>query len=528
MSRSFDDDIRDPRWRIEESGLYWIVTKDVMRGKDVSDFKPYKPFPHQIRLNHEIYNKGRRRILVPKARRMGFSTDINLCQLDFCLNNNDFHSRIVDMSEDDAKDKLINRVQRAWRQLEETLDVGLKDEGMSGKEIKWSNGSRFTASISGRGSEAAHFLHVSELGPIDFKDPKRADEIIDGAFPAADGGIIVVESTAKGPQGHFKRLCDEAGEVPEEALTPKDWVVMFFAWWEDPRHEIEGKYSRVGPDNTKYLDYVEEQIGKKLNPRQRLWYEVSSRTTKNMRYEYPSLLEECWEQPIEGAIYANQINKARGEGKIGNFEWEKGVPTYTIWDLGGKDNMRCLFFQIIAGEIRIVDATMGGMDMAIREDGPGDPGEWVKHLHQKPYWYGSHILPHDGDFKTLGNVSFKRQLMKAGLLDNIRVMPAAVKNDPWKRINETLLAFNKFTFNTKQPTIKTFINHLMCYNVETMNDGITINELPTKKWPSHYSETFGSIIEAIDRGFCGSHIGHGTTRRARIKPRYKAYDAYAT
>ena len=132
--------MQSPRFRIEESGMYSIVskTKD-SHGKNISKFEPFRPLYNQKLINYNIYDLGVRRLLIPKARRGGVSTDINLCQLDFCLNTRDFHARIVDMSEDDAKDKLVNRVQRAYNNLASQINTGLEVGTQSGKEIAWSN-----------------------------------------------------------------------------------------------------------------------------------------------------------------------------------------------------------------------------------------------------------------------------------------------------------------------------------------------------------------------------------------------------
>jgi len=228
--------IQNPLARLFFGELYNIVSKEKdERGRDISKWRPFTPFEHQKQMFKKLYKDGCRRLLIPKARRMGFSTAINMAQLDYCLWNKDFHSKIVDQNQGDATDNLVNRIQRAWRDIDEKYDIGIKHVNKNQSSIDWTNGSMFTADTSGRGGSAVHFLHVSELGPIDFDDPKRADEIIDGAFPAADGGIIVVESTAKGPIGHFKRLCDNALELSPEERTAEDFEVMFFAWHDDPK-----------------------------------------------------------------------------------------------------------------------------------------------------------------------------------------------------------------------------------------------------------------------------------------------------
>jgi hypothetical protein len=517
--------MHDPIFRLSRSQLYWIVTKTKDRhGRDVSDFGPFIPLPVQSSIFEAIYTEGKRKLLIPKARREGCSTGINLSQLDFCIYNKDFHSRIVDQSENDATDKLVNRVQKAWTYIKDTFQIDLQHTGMSAGDTKWNNGSRFSATISGRGGDAAHFLHVSELGPIDFKDAKRADEIIDGALPAADAGITVIESTAKGPMGHFKRLVDNALEVKPEDRTADDWEVLFFAWFDDPRHYLLGKESRIRKKTHDYLDYIESKTGKTLTLEQRIWYQVMSEKTSNMKYEYPSLLEECWDQPIEGAIYATLINEARSDNRVGKFPHDPRLPVCTIWDLGSPENTRCVFFQQVMGEIRLIDAQMGGYSEDLKEDGPRKVSDWVKLIKAKPYGYASHILPHDGNITTSTGTTFRADLIKLGLTD-VRVMQR-IKNAIWNRINATQESFERMVFNTDSPGITVMLKHLSMYHTKTENDGLTIKQMPHGDFSSHYADAFGSITEAIDKGYTYSGSGYSSANKKKRKLKIKKFSAY--
>ena len=506
--------VHDPLAMLEDSYLYQIVTKEVEERvnrfgqkvqEHISNFEPYLPFPHQHVLHRKIYVEKKRRILIPKARRMGFSTAINMVQLNQCLRNGNFHARIVDRKADDASEKLVQRVLKSWEHIAKNVRSNLKLVKDSKKELAWTNGSRFTASISGRGTEAVHLLHVSELGPIDAEDPIRSDEIMNGAMKGADGGVIVVETTCKGPIGNFYNLVKKAQEVPEKYRTADDWEVLFFAWWMDPRHRTVPKYAedfrRISPEVHKYCDKIQDLIQRKIDQEQRLWYEVTKISTPDMRYEYPSLLEECWEVPIEGAIYAKRINRSRGAGKVGDFGWVRNYPVYTIWDLGAPENTRCIFFQLIQGQIRIIDAATGGFGPDAKLDGPSEPYEWIRLLKkEKDYNYGAHILPHDGSIRQYDNLTYEDHLAKGGLSD-IKVMDRATR-DPWKRINDTYGHWEQFCFNSKDPQVDNLVNHLSAYRTQKKADGQSVKNDPLKDWAAHYADAFSAITEAIDRGFC--------------------------
>tara|TARA_R110000824_G_scaffold15033_1_gene63566 strand:- start:9662 stop:11266 length:1605 start_codon:yes stop_codon:yes gene_type:complete len=516
--------LANPLFRLFHGDMYKIVTKEKdASGRDVSKWSSFAPFEHQKVMYKKLYKDGCRRLLIPKARRMGFSTAINMSQFDYCLWNKDFHSKIVDQNQSDATDKLVNRIQRAWRHIDENFDLGIKHVNKNQSSIDWTNGSMFTADTSGRGGSAVHFLHVSELGPIDFEDPKRADEIIDGAFPAADGGIIVVESTAKGPIGHFKRLCDNAMEIPDGERTAEDFEVMFFAWHDDPRHTMEGKFSRVSKANNAYLDEVEHKTGKKFSEAQRLWYHVTSERVGKIRYEYPSLLEECWEQPVDGAIYADLINEARGDGRVGKFPYHNELPVYTIWDIGNAENTRCVFFQKQMDEYRVIDACMGGYDAESKIDGPREPHHWAKVLGNKGYNYAAHILPHDGAYIKDAGVSFKSHLQRAGL-NNVVTLQRR-NNAPNERIRETCPAFNRFYFNAENPNVKILLSHLERYHYRKEHDGITVKDKPHGDFASHYADAFGSIIEADRRGKVDGGVSGIRKKRRKTRREYE-YSAF--
>ena len=74
--------------------------------------------------------------------------------------------------------------------------------------------------------------------------------------------------------------------------------------------------------------------------------------------EYPSTLEECFQSPVEGAIYADLIDKLRAEGAIGPWKVDRSSLVHTCWDLGSPINTCVWYFQVVAGEIRVIDIDM--------------------------------------------------------------------------------------------------------------------------------------------------------------------------
>ena len=430
--------MRDPYWRVTSGHLYWIVTKD-------AKWCPFKPLPGQIEVATKVLKGGCRRLLIPKARREGMSTVINVMQLDYALHNRNFHSMIVDQSQKDGSDKLVNRIQRCWQKLSEWEEYAsaIEVERANSEELKFNTGSMISANTSGRGGTAVQFLHVSELGPIDFDDPKRADEIISGAMPAADEGIQIIESTAKGPVGHFKRLCDRAMAVDPESRTDKDFEVLFFSWFDDPRHVQQGNYRRISDSVRKYLAEIEAETGTKLTDEQRLWYQITQeRLGDQMLHEYPSLLSECWSSPVVGAIYISHLTRARKEGRVSNWPFDARYPVYTAWDIGAPENTFVWFFQVMAGNIYLIDCQIGGADRNLET-----AAQWAELLRERGYPYAAHLLPHDSRARKHGGATWQNDLIDAGLKD-CKVVD--VQDDTWSGVRRMMGIFNRIYINTER------------------------------------------------------------------------------
>jgi len=89
---------------------------------------------------------------------------------------------------------------------------------------------------------------------------------------------------------------------------------------------------------------------------------------------------------VEGAYYGEFMQKARDEGRIGNFPWDPRIPVSTSWDIGIRDSTAIWFFQQIGQQVHLIDY--------YEASGQGLP-HYAKILQEKPYVYRDHIAPHD-------------------------------------------------------------------------------------------------------------------------------------
>jgi hypothetical protein len=217
---------RDPLWRL--STLYSIRTR---HGAIIK----FRPRPQQRQIIDVIYRQGCRRIIILKARQLGFSTLLGvICADRLCFGLGQQIS-LIDQTIEDARQKLRDIVMVAY----DSLDPALKRElpitrsntgELAVKFVRYEEArtNSMFAGTHARGG-ANSFLWISEWGVIQASDLTRSEEILTGALPSVGDGVCVVETTWKGGRnGHLWSLVKSALETPEEQKGPLDWRVVFF------------------------------------------------------------------------------------------------------------------------------------------------------------------------------------------------------------------------------------------------------------------------------------------------------------
>jgi len=229
-----------------------------------------------------------------------------------------------------------------------------------------------------------------------------------------------VETTWKGGRnGHLWSLVKSALETPEDQKGPLDWRVVFFPWQNEPSY-CDAIPRRLSEETQRYFADKPD-----VTPGQQSWYQ-RKRAELGMfiKREYPTTLEECFQAPVEGAIYAEQIDKLRAEGAIRPWIVDNSSLTHTCWDLGSPINTVLWYFQLVGtDEIRVVDCDMD-LDLT--------PVERVARMLAKGYLYGSHFLPHDALATQKSGRTFLSELNSAGLT-NLKAVPRT--DDVWVGIN---------------------------------------------------------------------------------------------
>jgi hypothetical protein len=103
---------RDPVWRL--SNLYAIRTRD---GKVV----PFRPRPQQLQVLQMIYRQGLKRIVILKARQLGFSTLLGIICTDQLCWTTGKQLSLIDRTQENSRQKLRDIVALAYDSLHNEL-----------------------------------------------------------------------------------------------------------------------------------------------------------------------------------------------------------------------------------------------------------------------------------------------------------------------------------------------------------------------------------------------------------------------
>jgi len=409
-ARTLSANLDDPLWRL--SNLYKIIIKgdDDEEGDDlVIQFRPNRA---QRRLLARLWHRN----IILKARQLGFTTLIAILWLDTALfSKAPIRCGIIAQDREAAEAIFRDKVKFAYNNLPESLRLAMPLETENKSELVFAhNGASIRVATSMR-SGTIHRLHVSEFGKICAKFPDKAREVVTGSIPAVPkSGILVIESTAEGREGEFYDMTERSRALHEKgvALTAKDYRFHFFPWWEAPEYVLDPGSVSMGPIYLKYFNDVEGRIKRRLTEAQRAWYVATCESDFSgdqslMWQEYPTFPEEAFQVSTQGCYYAEQLARARKDGRIVKGLPIVPVPVNTFWDLGRADMSTVWLHQ---------RATLQDRFLYYYENSGEDLIHYVRHLQhvatEKRLVFGVHYLPHEADYKRLGKTPDTNQSLK--------------------------------------------------------------------------------------------------------------------
>jgi phage terminase large subunit len=202
-------------------------------------------------------------------------------------------------------------------------------------------------------------------------------------------------------------------------------------------------------------------------------------TMSSNQYEQEFLCS--FEAAILGAYYGQEMRRITDLGRITDIKYDSMFPCHTAWDLGFNDSTSIWWFQVVHGEIRVLDHHSSN-GQAI----PFYTGLIKQKQEELGLTYGIHWLPHDARAKTLasGGKSIIEQLATKIDIKQLKIVPNLSLQDG---IQATRLALNRTWFDNR---CEEGIECLRQYQREWDDDKKVFRDRPKHDWTSHSADAF--------------------------------------
>jgi hypothetical protein len=188
---------------------------------------------------------------------------------------------------------------------------------------------------------------------------------------------------------------------------------------------------------------------------------------------------ECdFESAIVGAYYGKEMRLLTDQGRITKVEYDPMYKVNTAWDLGYTDSTSIWWYQVIHGEIRVLEHhSSNGQSVPF----------YTGLIQSKDYDYGIHWLPHDARAKTLisGGKSIIEQLSAKIPLESMKIVPNLSLQDG---IQASRMALQRAWFDGDK--CMEGIECLRQYQREYDEDKKVFRDRPRHDWTSHSADAW--------------------------------------
>ena len=187
---------------------------------------------------------------------------------------------------------------------------------------------------------------------------------------------------------------------------------------------------------------------------------------------------------LPGAYFGRELVEAEREGRIRIVPKDDAVPVSTAWDIGYRDDTAIWWYQVMRGEIHIIDYhASSGQSVAF----------YAKLIADKNHKYDRHWLPHDARAKTLasGGKSIIEQLAEHLGLSTLAIVPNLDVQDG---IQAARLALKRCWFD--ETRCAEGLEALRQYQREYDEDKKSFRERPRHDWTSHPADAFRMLAVA--------------------------------
>lgn len=201
--------------------------------------------------------------------------------------------------------------------------------------------------------------------------------------------------------------------------------------------------------------------------------------------EYRRELECDFDASVEGAYYAESLDQARADGRIGLVSADPLMQYRAFWDLGIADACSIWIAQFVGREVRVLNYY----------EADGQPlATHLNWLRDNGYGSALCVLPHDGAQRDKVTADrFEDHIRSAGF--SVETIGNAGKGADMKRIEAARRLFPAIWFN--QATTQAGIDCLAAYH-EKRDEKRGIGLGPKHDWASHGADAFGLMAVAYE------------------------------
>lgn len=212
--------------------------------------------------------------------------------------------------------------------------------------------------------------------------------------------------------------------------------------------------------------------------------ELAAARAQLSKDQYDQEYECSFEAAILGAFYGEDLREATDEGRICKVDYQPEVPVHTAWDLGYRDDTAVWWYQVIRGEIHVLDYyAVSGANI----------DELGAVVNSKPYRYGKHYLPHDARAKTLasGGKSVIEQMAEHLGINNMAIVPDLSVQDGIQAVRQMLPQ----TWFDEERCFDG-VEALRQYQREYDEDKKAFRQTPRHDWTSHPADAMRMLAIA--------------------------------
>lgn len=318
-------------------------------------------------------------------------------------------------------------------------------------------------------------------------------DVLETEIRGKNGSLIIFKGMQHYNAENIKSLegfdgcwVEEAQAFSDRSLTMlrptirKPGSELWFSW--NPRHKTDA-VDQLFRGNRPPANAVSVEVNWHDNP----WFPKEMETEKQEDYERDEIkADHVWgggyEMVSEGSYYGKLLVQAKKEGRIGKVPWEPKIVVHTAWDLGIGDPTAIFFAQQTGMEVRIIDY--------YESSGVGLE-HYVKVLREKPYVYGSHILPHDAGVSDLSTGRTRVQFL-ASLGLHARVLERDSIDDGISAARNLL---PQCWFDAEK--CERGLEALRQYRTEFDDKLKTFKNRPLHDWTSHAADAFRYLARGL-------------------------------